>query len=137
MITLKYPVFLTDNAALSDLYNRISLYIGNNYPSCLTKITETSVRYGYPDEYSRMFLFKSKDGNALILKITQDVNSRMDHDNGLCFRVEDWNTFNDLKFGIRIIMEMKLYKGGDNTGRSKNRSIEDRDIQGKDIDLSL
>ena len=133
MITLKYPIFLTDNAALSDLYNRISMYIGNNYPSCLVKITETSVKYGYPDEYTRMFLFKSKDGNALIFKISQDVNSKMDHDNGLCYRVEDWNSFNDLKFGIRVIMEMKLYKGGENVGRTKNREEEPR----KDYELSL
>ena len=134
---LRYPVFLTDNAALSELYNRISLYIDNNYPRCLVKISETSVKYGYPDEYTRMALFKSKDGNALVFKISQDVNRKMDHENGLCYRVEDWNTFNELKFGIRVIMEMKLTKTSGGSDRAKARDIDERNSPGREFDISL
>lgn len=95
---------------LIDLYEKISLYIISNYPACVITVNEKSVAFGYPNEFTRIFLYQDKEQTYLILKITQDLTQPMGVKNGLLYKIKDTDDIQHIKSGIKVILECRVPK---------------------------
>lgn len=103
------PGFIV-NPELIDLYEKINLYITSNYPSCSVNVNEKSVAFGYPNEFTRIFLYQDKEQTYLILKITQDLTQPMGVKNGLLYKIKDTDDIQHIKSGIKVILECRVPK---------------------------
>lgn len=104
------PKFI-ENPELYSLYEKIELYIRSNFPSCMIDIHEKSVSFGYPNEYTRIFLYQDKEQTSLILKISQDLTQSMKNQgNGQLYKIHTMEDVQYIKSGIRVILECRVPK---------------------------
>jgi len=106
---IESPAFITKNELIA-LYEKLYLYISANYPFCAVIVNQKSVSFGYPNEYTRIFVYQDKDQTSLVLKISQDLSRKMDANNGLLYQLKTMEDFHFLKSGIKVIMEYKVPK---------------------------
>lgn len=81
-----------------------------NYPACIISVNNKSVSFGFPNEFSRIFLFQSKEKDYLAVKITQDLTKAMGPNNGLIYKISSIEDFQYLKSGLKVILECKVPK---------------------------
>lgn len=103
------PKFI-EKPELYSLYEKIELYIRSNFPSCGITINNKSVSFGFPGEFSRIFLYQDKEQTSLILKITQDLSQTMGPNNGQLYKIHSMEDVQHIKSGIRVILECKVPK---------------------------
>lgn len=74
-------------------------------------VNNKSVSYAYPGEYARIFVFQNKDKSSLVIVISQNISKKINAENGVAYKVSSTEDLNQLKSGIRVIMELHPYKG--------------------------
>lgn len=106
---IESPDFITRNELIA-LYEKLYLYISTNYPFCSVSINQKSVSFGFPNEYTRIFVYQDIEQTSLVLKISQDLTRKMDATNGLLYQLKTMDDLHFLKSGIKVIMEYKIPK---------------------------